>query len=324
MRVVLSIPLIVACGSPPAAPSTFDVSGAIAGIQGLTSAQGTCLRQACSDVHDADAFASCSAESCAERPDQWTVVPETIRHEGDTAFVQARLSYAAGGFGSVDAPRAEEVYVGCTLITSTGEEIDLAVTTAFPKNLERPFTLSSDVGPDVRDVIFGVWDRKIEPCTSERMGCKQFGFVLDGNLATWPPTAYEDGTRQRVMPSEVALLILDGGVGAAISQRRQAVVDALQTELGVFGSKVGSVRTTAAPEPSELLVVHHADAHDRLVARKLSSALGGGDDRVFERGEGGAAFVVTLGGTPQTHAAITGAGCASLQDAAYDECVAEL
>lgn len=324
MRAVLALPFLIACETPAPPASTVDVDELIAGIDGLTSAEGTCLRQQCATVTDAAGFATCRTESCARRDDAWTLVPATIRHEGNTAFVQARLGYTAGGYGPVDAPRQDEAFVGCTLVTSTGEEIDLAVTTVFPTDLERPFTLSSEVGPDVRDVIFGVWDRKVEPCDSERMGCKVYGFLLDGSLATWPPTVYEDGTRQRIPPAEVSLVVLDGGVGSGFAERRQTVVDAVNQQLAVFGSKVGAVQWGLAPEADTLVVVSHADPHDALIGRQLAGALGGSEDRVFAAPDAEASFAVTIGGTAPMHARLLEAGCADKRNAAYDACVSEL
>ena len=230
-RVLPVLTLLVACtAGPPSLEALVD------GLELHHPAERECLLSSCRDASDAHALGLCRIEQCESEPETWVLKPTSIRHEGETFFVQASLEYTPGSFGGVPAPRPREAYVGVTVIPSTGEEIDLAVTTVFADKLDEPFTLSTDVGPDVRDVIFGVWDRKIEPCDSERSGCKEFGFLLDGPLATWPPTVYIDGTRQRVPPAALDVLVLDAGAGPELIARRQSVLDALQAKLGVFGS----------------------------------------------------------------------------------------
>ena len=80
-----------------------------------------------------------------------------------------------------------------TVIRETGEEVDLAVSTLFPEGLDVPITISADVGPRVQDIVIGAWSTKIEPCHVDRSGCRDFGFVLDDSLATWPPTSIATG-----------------------------------------------------------------------------------------------------------------------------------
>ena len=314
LRAFLPAALLTACaGGPPDATALIDGLGAI------PEAERSCLLSACEFAASAEELATCRAERCAATPERWTLRPTAIRHQDETVFVQAALGYEPGAFGFVQAQRAREAYVGVTVVTSSGAEIDLAVTTVFADRLGESFTLSSDVGPDVRDVIFGVWDQKIQPCDSERSGCKEFGFLLDGSLATWPPTVYVDGTRQRIPPATVDVVVLDAGVGPELPARRLQLVEALTSELSVFGSAIGTLTTRRAEQASEGVQVTVADDHDLLLARNLAAALAP-DAAALPApaaGEAAAPFVILLGG-PHFE---DGAACADAADAAYDACL---
>jgi len=309
--------------APEPQPTFSDLLSAL--DTDLADAERTCLEQQCDQADSAEALATCRTTTCAERPDMWSVVPTAIRYEGETAFVQARLSYEPGGYGPIDVPRTQEAYVGCTLVTSQGQEIDLAVTTVFPGDLERPFTLSSDVGPDVQDAIFGVWDRKIEPCDSERMGCREYGFLLDGSLATWPPTVYDDGTRQRIPPSTVDVTILDAGVGARFPELKDKTIAALNQELAVFGSSVGQVSTGLAPSARARSLVGFRHDHDQHLARLVSTTLATfGTTAESQRDrQAQTPFHVVLAGDAATYEKAS-ESCGNVQDAAYDTCAASL
>lgn len=311
-------------GACTGAPPPPDLDSLLAGLDtDLPDAERTCLQQQCADVTSADALATCREERCPAREDQWAVVPETIRHDDEMVFVQARLSYAPGGYGPVDAPREREAYVGCTLITSDNQEIDLAVTTVFPSDLERPFSLTSEVGTDVQDVIFGVWDHKITPCDSERMGCREYGFLLGGSLASWPADFYTNGTRQRIPPDTVSLTVLDGGVGDELGARKAAVVSTLDEQLALFGSKVGEARVQRGQAAYPELTVAHRHAHDKYVARDLLLQVDQitGDKKIHieHRPELSADFVVQLPGSAEAFEAT--ASCADKTDDAYLACL---
>jgi hypothetical protein len=320
-RALSLVTLLSACaGAPVATVDPIDALG------DLPDGERTCLRQACADAATAEQLQTCRAERCAERADAWKLQPTSIRHEGATVFVQARVEHAPGGFGDVVSEREVEAYVGCTVVTSTGAEIDLAVTTIFPDTLDAPVMLASEVGPDVRDVIFGVWDRKIEPCDSDRMGCQEYGFLLDGSLATWPPTVYVDGTRQRIPPPKVAVEIRDGGAGPDFPALRDKVLAALRDELALFGATVDSVQTRIADAHAPKVIVAHGDDHDRLLARKVAAALdASGKAADLTRFQDGlpAPFVVTLPGTAARFEATQGA-CGSAVGEAFDSCVADM
>jgi hypothetical protein len=305
--------LLAACtGAPPAPPvdplDTLEVEGP----------ERTCLERRCADSLTTDALAACRAEECAPREEAWSLVPTAIRHQDEVAFVQARLGYAPGGFGPVDVPRDREAYVGVTLVTSEGEEIDLAVTTVFPGQLEAPFTLTSEVGPDVQDVIFGVWDRKIEPCDSERMGCREYGFLLDGSLATWPPGVYEEGVKQRIPDGPLSLRLVDAGAGPALVDALEPLTEQLGADLAIFDQEPGAV-TVRPGAVSDTSVVRHRHDHDRLLARHLARRAAGeasGAPRVVHDPGASADFVVELAGEAEPPAA-----CADRVDQAYVACL---
>lgn len=304
---------LYACG-PSVAP--FDLPAALMALPpDVSDAERSCLSQECVAADSAMALEQCRLERCVARPDRWTLVPTTIRHEGETVFVQARLGHEPGGFGPVAATRTTEAYVGVTVVTSTGTEIDLAVTTVFPDGLEVPFTLSADVGPDVRDVLFGVWDRKVQPCDSERMGCKQFGFLLDGSLATWPPGLYTDGVRQRIPSAPFQIMALDAGAGKAFPARRDAAVARVSELLAVFGVPIGQVQSRLAADAGPDLVVYRDD-HDGMLARQAGEGAPIRHDVAAE-----AALVISFTGDGFAAAK---AACGSQVDAAYDACLAGL
>jgi hypothetical protein len=282
-------------------------------------AERRCVLATCDDADSLEAFSACRTQRCSHQPETWTLRPTAVRHAGETVFLEAALGYAPAKYGYIEAQRPRQAYVGVTVVTSTGEEIDLAVTTVFADQLGESFTLSSDVGPDVRDVIFGVWDRKIEPCDSERSGCKEFGFLLDGPLATWPPTVYTDGVRQRIPPASVDVVVLDAGAGSKLPARRAAVIDALSTELAVFGSSVGTVHTRRADRASPGSHLLLADDHDLLLAREAAARMEF-EVAAIPDPKAVAPIVLKLGGGAFEASAI----CAAHQDAAYDDCILDI
>lgn len=157
-----------------------------------------CLDKHCKNLKDPEV---CRKEKCSFTPQSWTLTAERIGYRDETLFVEAAVKHNPGTWGEFPSPRTAPVYVGVTAVTKNAQEIDLAVQTRFEDDLEAPFFLTAEVGPDVEYVIMGLWDHKIEPCDSDRMGCKEFGFLLDGSLATWPPKVYVDGRKQRI-PTE--------------------------------------------------------------------------------------------------------------------------
>lgn len=312
-RIAAPLVLLAACtGGPPSVSELVDRLGP------LHTSEQSCLLAACDGVETDQELAACRQERCAYESEQWSLRPTAIRHSEDTFFVQAALGFEPGRYGFVQAQRPREAYVGVTVVTSTGAEIDLAVTTVFADQLGQPFTLSTDVGPDVRDVIFGVWDRKIAPCDSERSGCKEFGFLLDGPLATWPPTVYDDGTRQRIPPATVDVTVLDAGAGPNLVARRDKLLESLRAELAVFGAEIGTITTRRHERASPGTQILIADDHDLLIARSMGAALDPKPAAVPEP-SAETPFVIKLGGRNFD----ASAPCAALADADYEACLSE-
>lgn len=77
------------------------------------------------------------------------------------------------------------VYVGMTLRKPDGTEYDLAAQAVTPTSGGVVVTLTAMlVGSGYTEYVISVWSRKVTPCHSDRPGCKKFGYVLDGQLAS--------------------------------------------------------------------------------------------------------------------------------------------
>jgi len=79
----------------------------------------------------------------------------------------------------------QQAYVGMTLRKSDGTEYDFsAQEVALTSSGTMVNFLAVMVGAGYSEYIISVWSRKITPCSSDRPGCKKFGYVLDGQLAS--------------------------------------------------------------------------------------------------------------------------------------------
>jgi len=257
---------LAACGGAPEEPAQPDTTPA-AGTEAAPPAE------------------AASSES-------WAVVPSSIRFdkENTTVFVQAALERVDDG-----AARTEPVHVGVTVITTTGEEIDLMVQTLFPGNFDAPVLFSAGVEADVQDVLIGAWGTRVEPCDVDRHGCKAFGFVLDDSLASWPQNLYTDGLRQRI-PAGAVVVRVTGEPTAAL-EVSDAAIKHLEKELAIFGAAaLGDVDARGAVAPSKA-TVRYAHASDHLMAASLAQATGQrvAVDVTVELGDTeGATFLIAL------------------------------
>jgi len=300
--------LLMACSTPP--EPAADPASAFADSLPAPQAR-ACFEAACAGTGDDPA--GCFASACPERQDGWELVPEKVQWDEAEGifFLEAHVDYTAGGWGEIDVVRQEPVFIGVTLITPEDEEIDLAIATRFPGAFGERFFISSEVDRPVRDLIVGVWDRKIEPCDHERMGCQLFGFLLDGRLASWPPDFYETKERQRIPPSSYEVLPRSGGASVAdLDAATQRAVQGLEAMLAPFGSavKVGAPAVAeAVPERSTL---RYSAPHDIALARMVVEHLGG-EAGGWVRGE-------PLEGEPRDVLELVVAG-----DAAHHACLAE-
>ncbi len=129
------------------------------------------------------------------------VSPMSIRwdDESDTLSVEAKL------VGKGVEARKEPVHVGVTAVTEAGDEVDLLVHTLFPAAMGESVLFTTPLDSPPQHVLIGAWNERVEPCDSERPGCKEFGFVLDGSIASFPAKLYTEGMRQRMIPADLAV-----------------------------------------------------------------------------------------------------------------------
>ena len=120
--------------------------------------------------------------------------------------------------------------------------------------------------PGQRTVPLACYVVALCTCRVDRSGCRDFGFVLDDSLATWPPHFYRDWLRQRIPTGALTLSV----TGPA--DRATAAEQAMADYLRVFGSEVK--RVDEAPSAAEGAVVRHRHPSDALMARAVAAALG--------------------------------------------------
>lgn len=129
------------------------------------------------------------------------VRPDAIRWDeaAQTLVVEAHL------VGRGVATRKEPVHVGVTVVTESGQEHDLLVHTLFPDTMGQSLLFSTELHEAPKHVLIGAWGQRVEPCDSDRPGCKAFGFVLDHSLASFPSRLYSEGMRQRFLPADLVI-----------------------------------------------------------------------------------------------------------------------
>ncbi len=261
--------LLLACTTPPPAAPPF--------ADGLSSDMAkACFEASCAGAPEAQ---TCFDANCPERSEAIALVPEKVRWDPDEGlfFLEAHVDYTAPAFGEIEAKREDPLFIGVTLITPQGEELDLAIATRFPGAFDEPFFITSEVDKEVQDVIVGVWDRKIEPCESERPGCKEFGFLLDGPLASWPPEFYGRFEAQRLPPA--VLTIRGVAAGARVEDVAKASAVAAQTLTEVlkpFGTTVEAAPPILADSAATDTQIRCQHTHDKAIARIAAGALGDG------------------------------------------------
>lgn len=271
-----------------------------------------CLGARCADAADPTA---CREAECALTEASWALHPERIAYDGTVAYIETAVEHEPARYGDVVVPRTEPVFVGVTLIRDSGEELDLAVQTRFDSNLEAPFFLSADVGPGVTVAILGLWDHKVEPCEVDRPGCREFGFVLDGPLASWPPNFYSDFRSQRIPPQHMEIRV--NTAGAPVDQAtaaRDAGLEAARSLLAPFETTLPAQPVRLAAEAVDTPTLSYGYKGDELLARTVAAAMAeslGADVAITQRPDSAARLEVTL---PGPHLACLQEHCA---DAAY-------
>lgn len=190
---------------------------------------------ACSGGHTATPPPSPAVRLIGERADL-QVRPDLIRWDEGSRSLQIEARLAGRGV----AERGEPVHVGVTVITEDGQEHDLLVHTLFPASMEQSLLFSTELRSPPKHVLIGAWNDRIEPCDSERPGCREFGFVLDGSLAAFPAGLYTEGMRQRMLPEGLVVRV-KGDPGR--------VAELAMDYAKPFGVSVSTERTDSTLEP---------------------------------------------------------------------------
>jgi hypothetical protein len=259
-----------------------------------------CATARCAE-EDVAGLQGCVEQLCPVTPAQWAVEPTTVSYSraDGILYVDVAVAHTPREVGGESVAHTEESWLGVTVLTRDGRDIDLAVQTVFPDQIGEPFTFSAEVGGEVQDIIFGLWGTKIDPCDVDRSGCRNFGFVLDDSLAAWPPGTYteEPPRRQRILESTPTVMLQGAGAPTAtLTAAMPRVQAALQEELARFGIDApqlsAGLAETALPPGLQVL---HRDTHDGPLASALAEALG--SDAVAADPRLPADIVIQIGGS---------------------------
>lgn len=180
-----------------------------------------------------------------------------IRWQPDSHSIQVEARLAGEGLKA----RTDVVHVGVTVITESDQEIDLLVTSVFPAMIGESLFFTSELPEAPKQVLIGAWDRKVEPCAVDRQGCREFGFVLDGSLGSFPPGLYDEGLRQRLLPETLRV-----AVAGEPADELHVVAD----YAAIFGSTVKRVEPPAA-KAAQAPGVYVARPDDLPLARAIAA-----------------------------------------------------
>jgi len=186
------------------------------------------------------------------------VDPVSIRWDAGRSSIEVEVRL----IGSELAERKEPVYVGVTVITEADAEVDLLVHTLFPGSLEQSLQFATELNETPKHVLIGAWNTKVEPCAVARPGCKEFGFVLDESLASFPARLYTEGMRQRFLPPTYGV-----SVKGDVSRARDAA--------GGFAAVFGTSVELVAAETDRPAGVWVGAADDLGFAFDVATTLGG-------------------------------------------------
>ncbi|MFT6142728.1 MAG: hypothetical protein ACJAZO_003092 [Myxococcota bacterium] len=229
-----------------------------------------CQEMHCGGVVDVEA---CLVLSCPQTAPTITAGVKTIRFDEHTLYIELTPTYTAGSIGDVDVPRTAPIYVGVTAVTPSGTEIDLLVQEMIPGGEIGSVVFTAELDDLVDHVLIGLWDEKIAPCDVDRGGCKEFGFVLDGSLATYPPNVYETGHRQRLLQGPVDLQIsaARGLDESRVRELREAIEEAAAPVVDVFGAELNISLSQAVDRSG--IEVRYAHPRDVYLASQIGNRL---------------------------------------------------
>ncbi len=254
---------------------------------------------------------SAAEPAAAQAPSGWAIAPSLVRW--DPAQHVVTIEAAA-----VPPPEDDGLprWVGVTLLTASGEPVDLAVHTLLPGARTAPILFTAQVDAPAESVVMGLWGRQIQPCGVDRPGCRDFGFVLDDPLASWPPGFYTHFVPQRMASGRLGLLVRLAGGDPAAADAAAAALSAAVAPLDVALQRGAALAEAAAA--TAVSHKHPADAH---LARVLSAALGA-DVPVRHAPDAADDLVVTLGGEAAAWTCAR-AACADLAGDALLACASD-
>ena len=263
MRAVLLPAVLMACSQPV---TSSDAPASAEPDTTPATPQAVCEAEHCASADDHDA---CMASSCAETPAVVSAGAQTIRFEEHTLFVQLNPTYQPAKVGDTEIPRAAPMYAGVTAVTPSGTEIDLLVHELMPGPQMDAVVFTAELDDRIDHVLVGLWDHKIEPCDVARSGCEDFGFVLDGSLATYPPNVYATGQRQRLLVDDLTIaLAWDDSERQAIETAIRTAAEPIVAVYGVTVSVQASTKTSATGAE-----VRHKHPRDAYIAQQITDAL---------------------------------------------------
>jgi hypothetical protein len=193
----------------------------------------------------------------AER-DGMHVQPLSIGWDDESSTLSVEASLVGIGVSE----RKEPVHVGVTAVTEAGDEVDLLVHTLFPAAMGESVLFTTSLDSPPKHVLVGAWNERVEPCDSERPGCKEFGFVLDGSIASFPAKLYTEGMRQRMIPDGLAIHV------------KGADPSAIETLANRYAKPFGATVTTEAYTGDEKPGVWTQRSDDLGLAHHLADAYG--------------------------------------------------
>ena len=203
----------------------------------------------------------------------WTIQPSLIRYDSENMSIFVQVDLAVDN--KTKPARDKPAFIGVTLGAADGEEFDLAIQTVFPSQVDQSIMFSAGVEKPIENVLIGLWDHKIEPCDSDRPGCKTYGFLLDGSLASWPPNLYVDFKRQRIVPGDIQFQWIGPERDGLLTKK--AFTEALTKQASMFGVAVRAVddgaSTDGASENASTVVLSYKSKKDEVLAKQLAARL---------------------------------------------------
>lgn len=277
---------VAACAPSPQSSDNEPAPLETTADETLLAEQKQCIELLCPATDN-----SCIETSCALQEAQWDVMPTRVRHDPENAMlsVAAKISYTPKHFGPVPIERKTPAYVGVTAFTTTGEEaskpLDLAIQTLIPPNLSEEILFLAPLpeGDQLDSLIISAWDMKVEPCDDERPGCKDYGFLLDAPLASWPARNYDAGNMAPPsLPTDTVTLniVYRSGSPQALQAGVNRLMSTLSELVRPFGGGVQLKSITLTPREAKAAPqsqLQYGSPRWQYFAERLAIGLGSGE-----------------------------------------------